>query len=678
MTDPTTTRTCTRRDGGLRFFGCDPATSSAPGAIEVNNVDVDGDGIPRICDNCPSVANPGQADCDDDGVGDACICGLPGVVDPLCERNTDGHGLPDGHPDTSSIRDRCDNCDSVPNNQLNCNSDVEPLVAGTPIRGDACDPTPCAGGSIVNRPTGAPPFANAIFEVDPTGTTPGEFSTGFRFCPCARATSDPATRVVCEAMAADLSAGCIRDDEGLYASSIPSERIDWRIATVGGIAVPGGEVVLEHDVRFEIAFAGPWAVTTDRERWSTNFGTSYPSGVAALEPIRGVGWFHTIDAPAPRVLSSHFTSGPVAAAPPTGEDFPLPPIEEVEPIVPLPFDNDSCPFCIERLPVPWLVVPCLDDSCGEMDTNSPRIALEDALIVEGDAGFEPPGFAAFASATNLRWAAAPEPAALSSGRGALHFAAFEPATAAPLRLLSVQDGALIAYGESPNAPPQLSDGRSVTSEAIAGHGPNAGLSPPPRSGFALAISAYHDSAWIAGGRAVDGVEQNDVWRYTAATGDWLPLRIPGTELGRVLAMTYAPLESVLYLLDEVSSRGRVSVRLLRIAPHGGPARIEGRWPRLFRGELSVVLSSGSDGAIWVGSSTRRSRLHAIARLERDRRGVLRSRGFTIGHGHVQYDGAFAGSAGLSLAVRVGREERVRIIAYRASELSRAGGPERCF
>jgi len=34
-------------------------------------VDSDGDGIPNPSDNCPAVANPSQADCDSDGLGDA-------------------------------------------------------------------------------------------------------------------------------------------------------------------------------------------------------------------------------------------------------------------------------------------------------------------------------------------------------------------------------------------------------------------------------------------------------------------------------------------------------------------------------------------------------------------------------------------------------------------------------
>jgi hypothetical protein len=34
--------------------------------------DSDGDGIPDSSDNCPSIANPSQADCNHDGIGDIC------------------------------------------------------------------------------------------------------------------------------------------------------------------------------------------------------------------------------------------------------------------------------------------------------------------------------------------------------------------------------------------------------------------------------------------------------------------------------------------------------------------------------------------------------------------------------------------------------------------------------
>jgi hypothetical protein len=79
--------------------------------------DGDKDGIPDAEDNCPGVANPDQADGDDDGVGDA--CDLPD--DPI---DSDGDG----------VADASDNCPEVQNSdQLDSDSDGE---------GDACDPTP--------------------------------------------------------------------------------------------------------------------------------------------------------------------------------------------------------------------------------------------------------------------------------------------------------------------------------------------------------------------------------------------------------------------------------------------------------------------------------------------------------------------------------------------------------
>jgi len=99
--------------------------------------DVDGDGIPDDGDNCPWLANPGQADADQDDVGDACdLCPEPNHLSPcgnFCCADEDGDGI------AGSLRDGWwpggdDNCPILPNaGQADADGDLV---------GDACDLCP--------------------------------------------------------------------------------------------------------------------------------------------------------------------------------------------------------------------------------------------------------------------------------------------------------------------------------------------------------------------------------------------------------------------------------------------------------------------------------------------------------------------------------------------------------
>ena len=130
------------------------------GAVEVQ--DTDADGIADVADNCPTAANPGQADADGDGSGDACDdSDGDGVVDSAdnCsaasnpgQQDADGDAQGDAcdvDDDGDGVADASDNCTGNANpGQEDIDSDGS---------GDACDssddrtpPDGGGGGSTTN------------------------------------------------------------------------------------------------------------------------------------------------------------------------------------------------------------------------------------------------------------------------------------------------------------------------------------------------------------------------------------------------------------------------------------------------------------------------------------------------------------------------------------------------
>ena len=157
--------------------------------------DIDGDDVGNDLDNCPMISNPGQEDLDEDSLGDLCDTdvdgdGISGVIEAMygmSDRSLDsdedgvsdseefGNGGvtatdTDGDGDVDAV-DRDSDNDGVEDDVDNCRTDANPdqIDGDSNGEGDACDPLPVGG---VEAPVGGEPVAGEPVAGEPVAGEP--------------------------------------------------------------------------------------------------------------------------------------------------------------------------------------------------------------------------------------------------------------------------------------------------------------------------------------------------------------------------------------------------------------------------------------------------------------------------------------------------------------------------
>lgn len=193
----------------------------APGinGCGVPDNDTDYDGIPDYADNCPGSHNPGQADMDADGIGDAC--------DP----DIDG--------------------DNIPNETDNCPSEPNPDQADTDGDGvgDACDACPDTQSGLMVDATGCP--VRIPGDLDEDGDVDMDDFAFFQVCLSGTEIAQTAPACAGANLDGDVSGDVDGADLQVFLNCISGPRIPGDPNCAGGDAPP--PVVTRHPVSQSVA-----------------------------------------------------------------------------------------------------------------------------------------------------------------------------------------------------------------------------------------------------------------------------------------------------------------------------------------------------------------------------------------------------------------------------------------
>ncbi len=150
---------------------------------------------------------------------------------------------------------------------------------------------------------------------------------------------------------------------------------------------------------------------------------------------------------------------------------------------------------------------------------------------------------------------------------------------------------------------------------------------PATTGAQLLYSSSQAVMFSLGG-ARDGRETGEVWRAEVDDGvaSWRKLAVPEGRLRHVVAATYQPSRvdaatGRLWVLDEAGAGWGKRARLWRVDAESGEAVAVGDWPRLGLFDRHW-LTLDSDGSVLLTASSEALRVHVMFRLDVDARGRL--------------------------------------------------------
>jgi hypothetical protein len=696
-------------------------------------LDSDLDGIPDRVDNCPIDKNANQFDGDGDGIGDVCdkckhttfdervrddqlfldtnlvtreyvdcnpilqgdlsgkaadkFCFLTNQdirskcvrtqLSPLGGRCTEG---PDS--DGDGIGNACDNCKNVPNKfQENCNLEMEvaanqPSLQGTPpnlsaIRGDACDPIPCAKfkPSVYSAPQ--TPQAGMLAEVSPillptsspdaaytfNSTTPPNANVGLRFCTCGNRDGVARDPLQC---AGPTSGGCtvngalfdnVATGNPWLAPSfreVGNQNTSW-----DSTAIPTGDPVsLVDKLPFSNAFPEKYASFLPNDappgfaQWETDRWDNPPPGMVGLLAtpgkevctdrlgVQGVVWSSIRAAnnltalPSSGSLplledgSSHYAYGQwgdngTCAPNPGGISVPPP--------------KQLCYFC----PDPSFGLPELllykNPNPGDVWTffATDGYKFGPVLDVPDTVGglWAQPGtqWLMASDATSRAVVSRRDPGSFvllawqSTTRKVTAGFGFERGTVVPL----VVRGGPRALGES---------GESSFPAGVEPPVALQGVEPPPRQEPGVVLSSRENALFMVSG-AVGSSFSRDLWAYDLSSGQWTEIPLKGAAPEKPLAVTYHEPSRALYVTDEIKKVGLRLGRLLRIDPNTGRTVVLGWWPRSQTFDRQF-LSVGAEGELLISASSSKGKGHHVVVVFEENDGQLKIRWGLAGAGSL--------------------------------------------